>query len=246
MHRSLPVVLLIAATLTGTSFGATPQLKQNPKVAKIFERLGATGAKTKASAGRGALPKAHTAKSVVRARIDSQKPMAAAARPDGQITFQTPSVVAAYQFNITGPTVSEIAAAEQGDVNNDGYPDLVSTSFDGTIDVFLNDGTGRMTLAYTASLPLAPVNQLYVHSQICVSDLNGDGNADVIVLDASNSAFIVFMSNGDGTLQKPVTYNIAPQNGGSITLGGGAIAIADITGRAPGPGRGQCGKQRGL
>jgi hypothetical protein len=230
MHRSLPVVLLIAATLTGTSFGATPQLKQNPKVAKIFERLGATGAKTKASAGRGALPKAHTAKSVVRARIDSQKPMAAAARPDGQITFQTPSVVAAYQFNITGPTVSEIAAAEQGDVNNDGYPDLVSTSFDGTIDVFLNDGTGRMTLAYTASLPLAPVNQLYVHSQICVSDLNGDGNADVIVLDASNSAFIVFMSNGDGTLQKPVTYNIAPQNGGSITLGGGAIAIADITG----------------
>jgi hypothetical protein len=54
-------------------------------------------------------------------------------------------------------------------------------------------------------------------SAVAVADVNGDGNPDMVVVGGSVN---VFLGNGDGTFQAPISYAIA----------GSSIAIADLNG----------------
>ncbi|HEV2426019.1 MAG TPA: FG-GAP-like repeat-containing protein, partial [Terriglobia bacterium] len=79
-----------------------------------------------------------------------------------------------------------------GDFNGDGLLDLaISNWLDGTVSVFLGDGTGNFTLA---SSPVTGAGPLAV----AVGDFNGDGRLDLAVCDSSTSTVLVLLGDGTG------------------------------------------------
>lgn len=97
-----------------------------------------------------------------------------------------------------------------GDVNNDGKPDLV-INYSDHLEVWLGKGDG--TFSYFGSIG----NQGLGYSPIAaVADLDGDGNADIILGPGPNpdpfstlGSLTVFYGNGDGTFQAPISLPIS-------------------------------------
>ncbi len=107
--------------------------------------------------------------------------------------------------NITaGPAPSTVSLA---DLNGDGKLDMVVLDFGpfssaGALSVLLGkgDGTFQSPVSYAAG-----VNP----GAMAVGDVNGDGKPDVVVgtADANFNDFVyVYLGNGDGTFQSPVSY----------------------------------------
>src|SRR5271154_1224045 len=83
-----------------------------------------------------------------------------------------------------------------GDVNNDGFADVVSASFDdGAVSVFFNNQTGGFNAPLVLQSPGA--------SQVAVGDVNGDGLTDIVSADYAVSLFIQ-VANPAGTFQAPI------------------------------------------
>jgi hypothetical protein len=87
-----------------------------------------------------------------------------------------------------GPAPRSIVA---GDFNRDGNPDVIVGDNDGTLLLFLGDGTGRM-------LPAGAIAHLDSTASIAVADFNRDGNLDVAVSDWRASRVMVLLGNGKG------------------------------------------------
>jgi hypothetical protein len=81
-----------------------------------------------------------------------------------------------------------------GDFNQDGIPDLLVGDDDGTLTLFLGDGTGRMVSA-------GVVAQLSSVVSIAVGDFNHDGILDVAVTDWRASSVAILLGNGKGSLR---------------------------------------------
>lgn len=81
-----------------------------------------------------------------------------------------------------------------GDFNQDGIPDLLVGDDDGTLTLFLGDGTGRMVSA-------GVVAQLSSVVSIAVGDFNRDGILDVAVTDWRASSLTILLGNGKGSLR---------------------------------------------
>lgn len=118
-----------------------------------------------------------------------------------------------------------------GDVNGDGKVDVLvanqcsnQNSCTGSVGVLLGngDGTFQPAVAYSSAA-------LYAVG-IAVGDVNGDGKADLVVVNecdsnntCDNGTVSVLLGNGDGTFQPAVNYN----SGGSSAL---AVAVGDVNG----------------
>jgi hypothetical protein len=148
---------------------------------------------------------------------------------NGDGTFQTPTaIVASLPFG----GFSGVAA---GDINNDGWTDLVLTS--GEIEdytnlfVLLNNQHGGFTQV--------PTNFGATTDQPILADLNGDGNLDLILNTEGGTGVVVYSGNGTGAftsqviLKGPYGSNgfgvVADVNGDGIpdvlTLGADTLAV---------------------
>jgi hypothetical protein len=126
---------------------------------------------------------------------------------NGDGTFQT-----AVSYDAGASRADSVAVA---DVNGDGKPDLIVTTFyPGCVGVLLGNGGGTFQPVVTnCAEPLA--NFLAV----AVGDFNGDGKPDLVV--TTNDNVFVFLNKGDGTFLHTRTYGI----------GGGydhSVAVADV------------------
>ncbi len=110
-----------------------------------------------------------------------------------------------------------------GDVNGDGFPDIVATNF-GVNDrsqalVYFGNGTGNFTAGPTSSTNC----ELCSPGSGALADLNGDGKLDLIVV--AGQLVFTMLGNGDGTFQPAVLYT-----GGGVTLGATGLAVGDLNG----------------
>jgi len=122
---------------------------------------------------------------------------------NGDSTFQPP---VSYQAGYGGVSVTAV------DMNGDGKLDLVTYSQNG-VAILLGKGDGTFTLA--GNVEFAEYIQLY--NDIKVGDFNGDGFPDVAVFyspsGASADEVVLFLGNGDGTMQGPLPFANLLQSG---------------------------------
>jgi hypothetical protein len=103
----------------------------------------------------------------------------------------------------TGLTPYALAVA---DVNGDGKPDAVTANNGAkTLSVLLGKGDGTFQAAQDSATTNEAVRS------VAVADVDLDGKPDVVTVSAVFSGgkagkFFVFLGNGDGTLQAPVSY----------------------------------------
>jgi hypothetical protein len=82
-----------------------------------------------------------------------------------------------------------LSAMTVGDLNGDGKPDAVVTTFNG-VSVLLGKGDGTFTIATAPGVPGSP-------AWTAIADFNGDGKADLAVATDNGVSFLP--GNGDGT-----------------------------------------------
>jgi hypothetical protein len=78
------------------------------------------------------------------------------------------------------------------DFNGDGIPDLLIGTEDGTVMLFVSDGTGRFG-------PDRKIAHLESVASIAVADFNKDGIADIAVSDWRASTVTVYFGSGNGS-----------------------------------------------
>jgi hypothetical protein len=106
-----------------------------------------------------------------------------------------------------------------GDFNRDGHLDLVTSDGQSHLIIYFGKGDGNFTKGSSPSIGVAAM-------QIAALDLNGDGTIDLIA-DTGNynggSNVITLLGHGDGTFEKPVSYQCCgdPPN---------AMVVGDIDG----------------
>ena len=125
------------------------------------------------------------------------------------LSFLTPS------NPTTGNNPSSIVI---GDFNNDGIPDLaVANNGDGTVTILLGKGDG--TFAQAAKSPIAVGDYPW---SLAVSDFNGDGNADLAVVNYGDNSVAILLGKGDGT------FSASSQ----VSVGSGPdfLAVGDFNG----------------
>jgi len=103
-----------------------------------------------------------------------------------------------YNLNATSPFGLAV-----GDITGDGKQDVVTTFShnDGYIEVFLQNEEGTLDTPKT-------YNSYDIPGPVEISDVNGDGRSDVIVLHCAFDSMGVYLQNNDGTLMTEELYSL--------------------------------------
>jgi hypothetical protein len=103
------------------------------------------------------------------------------------------------------------------DFNRDGIPDLIAGDDDGSLKLFLGDGTGKMAA-------VGDVAHLSSVVSIAVADFNHDGIPDMAVSDWRGGSVTTFLGVGDGSFRRG--WSFALRMPGTVAQ----IAAADFNG----------------
>ncbi len=98
------------------------------------------------------------------------------------------------------------------------------SGYTATIDWGDNSTAGTGTVGYDTAAPFTYASNLPAGngpSAVAVADLNGDSKSDIVVANAADDDVLVYLGNGDGSFQAPVSYSLGAA---SPT----ALAIADL------------------
>jgi hypothetical protein len=121
---------------------------------------------------------------------------------------------------VADPPSGGFSGIAVGDINNDGWPDIVLTSdvfpVDANVTVLLNNQHGGFTQA--------PANFGGLTVQPILADLNRDGNLDLVLLATAGGGAWVYLGNGTGEFTFQVTL------AGPIIDAAGLIMVADVNG----------------
>jgi hypothetical protein len=103
------------------------------------------------------------------------------------------------------PLTGSVAVADLGN----GHPDIVTADCsNGTITVFLGDGTGSFGTGTTFSAGHQP-------GAVTLADVNGDGKIDAVISDFYSMDVMILLGNGNGTFVPP---NLGYPAGGNIWM----------------------------
>ncbi len=123
-----------------------------------------------------------------------------------------------FQPQVTYAVGTEPEGIVTGDFTGDGHLDLaVANQYDGTVSVLLGngDGTFQPQVTYSVGSNLEPYD-------IVAGDFRGDGRLDLAISIFNSNDISVFLGNGDGTFQPPVTYAGGESHG--------LLAVGDFNG----------------
>jgi Bacterial Ig-like domain (group 3)/FG-GAP-like repeat len=123
---------------------------------------------------------------------------------------------------VTDPGNCGVAVAVSADVDKDGKPDIVVLQYNGTLNVLLNNGSGGFAAPIAYSNP--NVSTSFTSEGYAV-DVNNDGYPDIVALDQSNNALLVYLNLKNGTFSTP-TAIIMSSDFGPIA----SFAIGDVNG----------------
>jgi hypothetical protein len=122
-------------------------------------------------------------------------------------------------FSAVEPTWTDIgyAALATGDINHDGFADVVAASHLGGVQTLLSDGRGGFTEK------ILKREDGYVAAQL--ADVNGDGHLDLILVGYQTAGIEVYLGDGMGnwTLHKAL-----PETRPGRTMPGRALAVGDL------------------
>jgi hypothetical protein len=109
------------------------------------------------------------------------------------------------------------AALASGDINHDGFPDIVAASHFGSVQTLLSDGKGRFTEKIVRR------EDGYVAAQL--ADLDGDGQLDLVLLGFQKAGIEVYFGDGTGNWR---LHRTLPEPLPGRTLPGRAVLIGDL------------------
>jgi hypothetical protein len=126
---------------------------------------------------------------------------------NGNGTFQAPVSIS------STPPIQGINGIAAGDVNNDGWTDLLIADIElKSLYILINDHQGGFTLSSIRN-NLGP-------SAITLADLNQDGNLDAVVLVAELPRAYLYVGNGQGGfIEVRDTISFGPTDDGPVTVG---------------------------
>ncbi|MDA0833981.1 MAG: VCBS repeat-containing protein [Planctomycetota bacterium] len=111
-----------------------------------------------------------------------------------------------------------------GDLNNDGYIDIVvPNEHDTKVTYFINPGEdifddGKPLVNLSVSATPIPNVRSHAVNDVRIANVNGDEHLDLISANLGTSTVSVFLGNGDGTFQQDVQYD-AGLNGAFLGTG---------------------------
>ncbi|MFG2917511.1 FG-GAP repeat domain-containing protein [Kitasatospora sp. NPDC048298] len=139
---------------------------------------------------------------------------------NGNGTLNTASGYSMWPGNGFGQ-VSEMVAA---DFNGDGKTDIAGKLSDGNLLLWTGNGDGTLNTA--SGYSMWPDNGFKDVSSLVAGDFNGDGKAD-IAGKLSDGNLLLWLGNGNGTLDTKSGYSMWPDNGfGQV----GEMVAADFNG----------------
>ena len=109
------------------------------------------------------------------------------------------------------------AAVASGDVNHDGWPDLVSASHFGKIQTLLSDGQG----GFTEVIMACDDGAVAVH----LAELTGDGRVDLVRVGFQQAGLEIYAGDGHGHWTR---HTRLPDPRPGRTLPGRALAVGDL------------------
>jgi hypothetical protein len=122
-------------------------------------------------------------------------------------------------FTPVTPTWADIgyAALATGDINHDGFPDIVAASHFGRLQTLLSDGRGGFTEK------ILQREDGYVAAQL--ADLDGDGHLDLLLLGFRTAGIEVSLGDGMGNWGLRTTL---PETRPGPTMPGRALIVGDL------------------
>jgi hypothetical protein len=122
-------------------------------------------------------------------------------------------------FTPMTPTWTSIGygALATGDINGDGFPDIVVASHFGPVQTLLSDGKGGFTEK------ILHRQDGYVAAQL--ADLNGDGHLDLILLGYRNAGIEIYFGDGKGNWK---LHTNLPEPPPGETMPGRDLAVGDL------------------
>ncbi len=120
-------------------------------------------------------------------------------------------------ISLAGGDQMDVTAIATGDINDDGYIDLIIGSSDNYNQVLINDGDGNFSQQVLLSN-----GTVFQTTALAVADIDGDGFLDIVVANDKQDNELIFNVDGK-TFQKSVLLK-----GGSSSISTTSVALGDV------------------